>query len=114
MTDLLGPQPDWLNSHNGCTYNPQPELSPVGDCGKPSALHIRLRGGEGMVAACDGHRSYALAQLPVLDWHAWMAWCNMPGAIWHPSPTPDEAGSYCALDESGVAPSRAETAELTA
>lgn len=109
----LGPQLDWLTSHNSCTYNPQPERSPEGDCGKPATLHIRLRDDLGMVAACAEHRAFALAHLPVLDWHAWMAWCNMPGATWHPSPTPDEADSWCSLDETAEAPSARAMAEVT-
>lgn len=108
MADL-GPQRGWLDTHNGCTFSPTPD-APGSDCRKPSALHVRLTDGS-MIAACPDHQAYALANLPIQDWHAWMAWCNMPGAIWHPSPTPDEADSYCALDDSGVAPSRAEAAE---
>lgn len=95
----LGPQLDWRSGHNGCTYNPDPTRSPVGDCGQMAAFHIRLRDDHGMVAACTDHLAFALANLPILDWHAWMAWCNMPGALWHPSPTPDEADSWCSLDD---------------
>jgi hypothetical protein len=100
----LGPQPTWLGGHNGCTFNPDPPQSPVGDCGEPSTHHIRLRGDDGFVAACSVHTAFALAELPILDWHTWMAWCNMPGSIWYPSPTPDEADSYCALDGGGEKP----------
>jgi hypothetical protein len=110
----LGPQLSWIASHNGCTFNPDPALAPVGDCGKPPTLHIRLDGDEGMVAACGDHRSFALQCLPAYDWHEWGAWCNMPGAIWHPSPTPDEADSWCSLDDSGVASSCAREAEVPA
>lgn len=99
----LGPQPTWLTSHNGCTYNPDPMCSPVGDCRKPPTLHISLRDDLGSVGACAEHQAFALANLPVDEWHDWGAWCNMPGSLWHPSPTPDEADSWCSLDD-GEAP----------
>lgn len=116
MTMPLGPQPaGWLDSHSRCTFNPEPARSPVGDCGAAATHHIRLRGDEGYLAACEEHAPLALVHAPVLDWHAWMAWCNLPGAIWHPSPTPDEADSWCALDDGGVASLRArEAAEVSA
>lgn len=114
MSDLLGPQPTWLGSHNGCTFNPDPLRSPIGDCAKPPTLHIRLRGDDGMVAACAVHAGFALAQLPVHDWHEWGAWCNMPGALWHDSPTADESDSWCSLDEIADVSSRAREAEVSA
>ena len=98
MTELLGPQPSWIDSHNGCTYNPNPPQSPDGDCRQPATLHIRLRGNKGMAAACTKHARTALLNLPIEDWHPWLTWCNMPGTYWHPSPTPDETYSYCSLD----------------
>jgi hypothetical protein len=110
MNDL-GPQLSWLDSHNGCTFNPDPARSPVGDCGSPPTLHVRLNDDAGIVAACAQHQQFALAHLPALDWHAWQAWCNMPGAIWHPSPTPDESDSWCSLDDSADASLRAREAE---
>jgi hypothetical protein len=114
MSELLGPQPTWLDSHNGCSYNPNPARSPIGDCGESPTLHVRLRDDDGMIAACQEHRSFALAHLPTLDWHEWGAWCNMPGALWHASPTPDEADSWCSLDEIADASSRAREAEMSA
>lgn len=114
MTIDLGPQLGWRESHSGCTFNPDPDNAPVGDCGQAATHHIRLRDDLGMVAACAEHKPYALRQLPVLDWHAWMAWCNMPGALWHPSETPDEADSWCSLDDSADASSARAKAEATA
>lgn len=110
----LGPQLSWIASHNGCTFNPDPALAPVGDCAATATHHIRLRDDEGFIAACAEHMAFALANAPVLDWHVWQAWCNMPGAIWHPSPTPDEADSWCSLDDSGGASLRAREAEVPA
>jgi hypothetical protein len=110
----LGQQPTWLTSHNGCTYNPEPSQSPTGDCGNLPTLHILLRNDDGMIAACSEHQAFALRHLPAEEWHAWGAWCNMPGALWHHSPTPDEADSWCALDETGDASSRAKATEVNA
>lgn len=100
----LGPQPGWLESRSHCGHNPQPERSPIGDCGQPATHHIQLRDGDGYVAACADHAGFALAHLPVVEWHRWEAVCNMPGTLWHPSPTPDEADSFCAIDDSGEEP----------
>jgi hypothetical protein len=114
MSDFpLGPQPTWLDSHNGCTFNPDPDRSPAGDCGAPATHHIRLRDDEGFLAACEQHAPFALVHMPVLDWHVWQAWCNMPGAIWHPSTTPDEAGSWCSLDDDADEPALIGMAEVT-
>ena len=109
----LGPQTTWLNSHNGCMFNPEPQRSPIGDCGATAKLHIRLRDDQGFITACTEHASLALAHAPVLDWHAWMAWCNMPGTLWHPSTTPDEAGSWCFLDAGNDVPILTGVAEMT-
>lgn len=114
MTDL-GPIPTWLDSRSVCGYNPQPERSPIGDCGKVPTLHVALRDDEGSsVAACNEHRAECLRMLPVLEWHEWGAWCNMPGSLWNPSPTPDEADSWCSLDDSADASSRAREAVVSA
>lgn len=113
MTDL-GPQPSWLASHNACTSNPNPERSPVGDCGKPPTLHIQLADDQGYVAACAEHRALAFSMLAMDEWHEWGTWCNMPGALWNPSPTPDEADSWCSLDELDDASSRARKAVVSA
>jgi hypothetical protein len=110
----LGPQLGWLDGHNACSYNPNPALSPVGDCGQPSAIHIRLADDQGFIAACTKHQQYALQALTWIDYHPWMAWCNMPGALWFPSPTPDEADSWCSLDDSGAQPAFASEAEVNA
>lgn len=113
MTDPtnLGQQPDWLTGHNGCTFNPVPDRSPTGDCGRPASLHIRLRDDLGYVAACTEHSGYALASLPAVDWHAWGVWCNMPGALWYPSPVPGGADSRCVLDDSAEEPALAGAVE---
>lgn len=113
MTEL-GPHRAWLDGHNDCTFNLNPAGSSESDCRKPSTLHIMLRGDDGYVAACAEHAPIALRLLPVEQWHAWGTWCNLPGALWFPSPTPDEADSYCALDDSADASSRAREAVVAA
>jgi hypothetical protein len=109
----LGPQGTWLDSHSHCSFNPEPSRSPIGDCDAAATHHIRLRANEGYIAACAKHLGFALRNAPVLDWHTWMAWCNMPGAIWHTSRTSDEADSWCSLDDSADASSRAREAEVS-
>lgn len=95
----LGPQLGWSDSHGGCTFNPLPALTPIGDCGKPAALHVLLDRNLGTLAACMEHWAYALARLPVFEWHEWGAWCNFPGSYWHYSRTRRESDSWCSLDD---------------
>lgn len=109
----LGPQPDsWLEARGHCGYNPQPERSPAGDCGRPAALHIKLAGDDGFVATCGEHASAALTRLPALEWHDWRAVCDMPG-LWHPSTTAEVTDSFCDIDDSGVEPQLVAMAEVT-
>ncbi len=113
MTDL-GPQPNWRDSHSRCSFSTDPDRHPEGTCPKPATRHIRLRDEQGYLAACDKHAPFAMVHALVLDWHTWQAWCNLPGALWHPSPTPDEADSYCVLDDGAEQPALAGAVEVPA
>ncbi len=111
MTNL-GPQPTWLDSRNGCSFNPIPSRAPVGNCDKPCTHHILLRSDDGYIGACEEHAPMALVHTDVEDWHVWQAWCNMPGAIWHPSSNTEDADGWCDLDGGGERPVLAARADL--
>lgn len=114
MTDL-GPQRTWMDvqQFDACGFNPEPSRTPVGDCGRPNAVHIQLLGDDGYIGACADHKASALL-LPHNEHHPWHGECSLPGALWHPSPTPDEADSFCTLDDGGEEPVLVGHRELSA
>jgi len=108
----LGPQPDWLNARWACRYNPTGDWTVSNECGEPCTLHIRLDDDQGFIAACVEHERFALT-MPHIDHHRWGQWCMAPGSLWHSSPTPDEADSFCALDDSGEEPALAAAGQIS-